>query len=242
MTTVPESRLGSQPPLDRLADYDDLLRSLKERIRTARVRATLAVNRELVLLYWEIGRTILDRQGAEGWGARVIDRLAADMRGAFPDMKGFSPRNLKYMRSFAEAHDRSAIVQGPLAQITWYHHIALLEKLDTPEVRVWYAEKTIENGWSRNVLVHQIETRLHLRQGQAPTNVTRALPASDSDRAATIAGRTPFSPRQARLHYPVLTPTDRSSPPGWPARLVRRPDCHCHCPYRRVTDPGGRYP
>ena len=102
-----------------------------ERIRSAQLRASLAVNREMGLLYWQIGRDILQRQAQEGWGAKVIDRLAADLHHAFPDMTGLSPRNLKYMRAFAAAWPDEPIVQGPLAQITWYHNIALLEKLRT---------------------------------------------------------------------------------------------------------------
>jgi DUF1016 N-terminal domain len=86
-----------------------------------------AVTREMVLLYWQIGRDILQRQTQQGWGTKVIDRLAADLRCAFPDMTGFSPRNLRYMRAFAAAWPDEPIVQGPLAQITWYHTMTLLE-------------------------------------------------------------------------------------------------------------------
>jgi predicted nuclease of restriction endonuclease-like (RecB) superfamily len=138
--------------------YGRFLAELKERIRTAQFRASMAVNRELVLLYWQIGRDILDRQERENWGAKVIDRLAADLKRAFPDMKGFSPRNLKYMRAFGEAWPDEAIVQAVLAQITWYHNLAILEKLSALEDRIWYARATIQHGWSRNVLVHQIES------------------------------------------------------------------------------------
>ena len=101
------------PPPD---GYGLWLTDLKGRIHTAQQRATLALNRELVLLYWQIGRDILTRQAAQGWGAKVIEQLAHDLRAAFPDMKGFSPRNLKYMRAFAEAWPDEAIVQGVLAQ------------------------------------------------------------------------------------------------------------------------------
>src|SRR6266851_857388 len=104
-------------------NYAQFLADLKGRIRTAQLRASLAVNRELVLLYWQIGRDILDRQERESWGAKVIDRLAADLKGAFPDMKGFSPRNLKYMRAFAEAWPDEAIVQQLVAQIPWGHNV-----------------------------------------------------------------------------------------------------------------------
>lgn len=97
-------------PLQRPEGYDDLLRDLKERVRTARVRAALAVNRELVLLYWSIGREILERQERLGWGAQVIDRLAHDLRAEFLELRGFSAHNLKYMRSFAQAWPDAAIV------------------------------------------------------------------------------------------------------------------------------------
>lgn len=166
--------------------YDSFLRALKDRIRHAQLRAALSVNRELVLLYWSIGRDILGRQNEQGWGAKVIERLAADLRKAFPEMTGFSPRNLKYMRTFAEAWPAEAIVQATLAQITWYHNIALVEKLATTEERLWYARQTVENGWSRNVLVHQIEIGLYRRQGKAPTNFTRTLPAPQSELAQQV--------------------------------------------------------
>lgn len=115
-------------PLTPLPDgYAGWLAELKGRIHIAQQRATLAVNRELVLLYWQIGRDILTRQSEQGWGAKVIDRLADDLRVAFPEMKGFSPRNLKYMRAFAEAWPDEPFVQEVLAQLPWYHHLTLLE-------------------------------------------------------------------------------------------------------------------
>lgn len=164
-------------------DYGRLLEDLKARIRSAQVRAALAVNRELVLLYWQIGREILSRQQAEGWGAKVIDRLSADLRSAFPGVKGFSARNLKYMRAFAEAYPEEAFVQEVLAQITWYHNITLLDRVKDPAARGWYVEQTRAHGWSRNILVLQIETDLYGRQGKAVTNFSRTLPAPDSDLA-----------------------------------------------------------
>jgi predicted nuclease of restriction endonuclease-like (RecB) superfamily len=166
--------------------YESFFKSLKERVQAVQLRAALSVNRELVLLYWSIGRDILARQKNQGWGAKVIDRLAADLRREFPEMTGFSPRNLKYMRTFAEAWPDEQIVQAPLAQITWYHNIALIEKLTNAEQRLWYARKAIENGWSRNVLVHQIESGLFRRQGNAPTNFTRTLPALQSELAQQV--------------------------------------------------------
>lgn len=165
------------------AGYADWLADLKRRIHIAQQRATLAVNRELVLLYWQIGRDILERQAEQGWGAKVIERLALDLHAAFPDMKGFSPRNLKYMRAFAEAWPEVEFVQAVLAQLPWYHQLALLDKLPGPETRRWYAAKAIEHNWSRNVLVMQIETRLLERSGTATTNFELSLPKFQSDLA-----------------------------------------------------------
>jgi predicted nuclease of restriction endonuclease-like (RecB) superfamily len=173
----------SEPTLGPLAGYDVLLADLKTRIRTARVRAALAVNRELVLLYWSIGREILTRQKEQGWGAKVIERLSEDLRGEFPDMRGLSSRNLKYMRALAEAWPDAAIVQQVVAQIPWGHNVRLLDYLDTVEERLWYAQQTMEHGWSRNVLVHQFESGLYARQGKAVTNFDRALPPPQSDLA-----------------------------------------------------------
>lgn len=166
--------------------YEDFLRDLKQRIRTAQVRAVLAVNRELVLLYWQIGRDIVERQDRAGWGAKIIESLSADLRAAFPEMQGFSPRNLKYMKAFAETWPDLSLVQAALAQITWYHNIALLEKTKSAEERLWYARQTVQNGWSRNVLVLQIESGLYRRQGKAQTNFTATLPAPQSDLAQQV--------------------------------------------------------
>ncbi len=136
-------------------NYKVLLDALRERILSAQVRAALSVNRELVMLYWQIGREILIQQDAQGWGAKVIDRLSQDLRQAFPEMKGFSARNLKYMRAFAEAWPDESFVQQVAAQIPWFHNCVLLDKLASPGEREWYARKAIENGWSRAILVHQ---------------------------------------------------------------------------------------
>ena len=163
--------------------YQDLLSLLKSQIRTAQVRAALAVNRELVLLYWGIGKQILTRQREDGWGAKVIERLAKDLHVEFPEMRGLSPRNLKYMRAFAEAWP---IVQQPVAQLPWGHNVRLLDFVKNPEERLWYAEQTLANGWSRNVLVMQIESGLYRRQGKALTNFQAALPTPQSDLAQQI--------------------------------------------------------
>lgn len=155
--------------------YAAFFAGLKERIARGRIRAVLSANSAMVLMYWDIGQAILERQKQEGWGAKVIDRLSYDLKKAFPEMTGFSPRNLKYLRTFANAWPDLPIVQEVLAQITWYHNLALLEKTDDPKIRLWYANKTLEYGWSRNILAIQIETRLHERQGKAISNFPKGF-------------------------------------------------------------------
>lgn len=166
-----------------LSGYNDFLRELKERIRSAQVRAALSVNRELVLLYWQIGRDILLRQQQQGWGAKVIDRLATDLRQAFPEMKGFSRTNLLYMRAFAEAYPDEQIVQQLVGQIPWGHNIRILDAVKDARARLWYVQKTIENGWSRNILSLQIQNQLYNRQGKAITNFNATLQSPQSDLA-----------------------------------------------------------
>jgi predicted nuclease of restriction endonuclease-like (RecB) superfamily len=180
--------------LDALANgagYSTYLAELKERIRRAQIKAALAVNRDLFLLYWSIGTDILTRQREQGWGTKIIERLSADLRREFPEMKGFSSRNLKYMRSFAKAWDDELIVQQVVAQLPWGHNVIVLDKVKTETERLWYAKSAIEFGWSRNVLVHQIETKLYERQGKAITNFERTLPAPT--RTARRIDR-PYSP------------------------------------------------
>ena len=215
----PYSFMGTKLP----ATYLEVLDALKEKIRQARLKAALSVNAQLLQLYWEIGNTILKQQKEKGWGAKVIDQLATDLKAEFPDMKGLSLRNLKYMRAFAAAYPSFSIVQAPLAQlqpratdaagyatgknekpilqravaklpppqfvqaplaqISWYHHITLLEKVKAPDERMFYIRKTIENGWSRNVMLHHINNNLYKRQGKALTNFEVTLPKPQSDLA-----------------------------------------------------------
>jgi len=150
------------------------------------VRAAVAVNSELVLLYWGIGRDILQRQQEQGWGAKIIDQRAADLLQEFPEMSGFSVRNLKYMRAFAEVWPDEPIVQQVAAQIPWFHNCILTDKVKDPTARLWYARATVDHGWSRNVLVLHIESRLYERQGKATTNFDRALPRPQSDLAREL--------------------------------------------------------
>lgn len=188
--------------------YIEVLNDLKLKIRQARIKATFSANTQMLTMYWEIGCTILHEQKKQGWGSKIIDRFSSDLRTEFPDMKGLSVRNLKYMRAFAEAYpdfysltplpkspseivqgklaqiktgSNVSIVQAALAQITWYHHITLLEKVKTAVERMFYIQKTIENGWSRDIMVLQIESDLFKRQGKAISNFKDTLPETDSD-------------------------------------------------------------
>ena len=178
--------------------YDSFVGAIKERIRTTQVKAALAANAELVLLYWDIGCAILGSQKREGWGAKVIDRLSADLQMEFPKMSGYSIRNLKYMRNFAEEWPDRAIVQQLVAQIPWGHNCVVVDRIKDVETRQFYIRKTLEHGWSRSVLIHQIDTELHKRLGKAPSNFTLTLPAPDSDLAQEIL-KDPFIFKPAPL-------------------------------------------
>lgn len=168
------------------AGYSDLLGELKNRVRAARAKALRTVNTQLMELYWSIGRTILERQDLESWGSGVIGRLADDLRAEFPEMKGLSRSNLFYMRGFAAAWPDS-IVQQAVGQLPWGHITVLLDKLDTPKDRAWYASAALEYGWSRNVLLNMIMNKTLERTGAAPSNFAQHLVAPDSELAQQVA-------------------------------------------------------
>lgn len=167
-------------------DYMKLLDGIKARVRSARLRAAAAVNSELVLLYWHIGRDILMRQKEQGWGTKVIGRLSRDLMREFPDMRGFAPRNLQFMRAFAHAYQEEAIVKQLVSQIPWGHNIVLLGRVKNAEERKWYARVIIKHGWNRDILVHQLKSGLYERQGKAVTNFSRTLPPEQSGLARDI--------------------------------------------------------
>lgn len=172
--------------------YAELLEELKSRISVAQVRAAFAVNRELVLLYWSLGRELAQRFQMEGWGTKINERLAHDLQAAFPGIEGFSPRNLSYMRSFAEAWPDSEVLQQLVAKLPWGHNLQLLDRLKDRPTREWYLRAALEHGWSRNVLVHMISGHLHEREGKAFTNFDRTLPPPGSDMAQQIL-RDPYN-------------------------------------------------
>jgi predicted nuclease of restriction endonuclease-like (RecB) superfamily len=172
--------------------YSGWLQNLKNQIRTARVKASLAVNSELIRLYWRIGSEILQQRGTNAWGSKVLERLAKDLKAEFPDMKGLSLSNLKYMARFAEAWPDFAIGQQAADQLPWFHNCVLLEKVKDRTIREWYIQKTITNGWSRSVLELQIDSQAHLRVGAAQTNFAETLPGPQSDLARDLL-KDPYS-------------------------------------------------
>jgi len=207
----------------RLKNYPSIVADLKEKIRSARSQSALTVNKQLLSLYWEIGQTISQQENSEGWGAKVVETLSRDLLAEFPDMRGLSPRNLRYMRDFAVAYPQFQILQAPptklpvssseqtgqpilqpavaklevaamlqppvatltsiLASLPWAHNVVLLEKVKDTEQRMFYAQKTIEHSWSRDVLVYHIKSNLYKRQGKALTNFEVTLPKPQSDLA-----------------------------------------------------------
>ncbi|MGY6522222.1 MAG: PDDEXK nuclease domain-containing protein [Mongoliitalea sp.] len=171
--------------------YVSFVDELKGFIKKEKLATILNANQRMILMYWHIGKAILTKQEAEGWGAKVIDRLSADLKEAFPEETGFSPRNLKYMRKFAEAWADLAIVQRTVAQIPWRSNITLLDKIKEPELRLWYAQKTIENGFGKDMLVFQIESKLHVREGNTVNNFSEMLPPLNSD-FATQSFKDPY--------------------------------------------------
>lgn len=166
-----------------LQSYTQLLEGIKKKVSSSRYQAARAANKELILLYHYIGTQILQKQEELGWGTKVIENLSKDLSKAFPEMKGFSSRNLKYMRKFAEEYPDFEFVQQVVAQLPWGHNVLLIDRIQDKQNRIFYLKKTIEHGWSRNVLATQVETSLHKRQGQAITNFKDKLPSPQSDLA-----------------------------------------------------------
>ena len=164
-------------------DYGRWIQSVKDRVRSAQLRTMVAVNVEQLLLYWDIGHDILERQKNEGWGAKIIPRISADLVAEFPDMQGFSPRNLGYMKRFAVSWPRKAILQAPLAKLPWFSQIALIEKLETREDRLGYARLAVENHWLRPQLVREIAARSIENLGKSANNFALTMSIADADKA-----------------------------------------------------------
>lgn len=168
--------------------YKVFLEDLKKRIRSAQIKAAVCVNEELLKLYWGIGKDIAERQDKEGWGTQVIERLGKDIQNAFPGVEGFSRTNLFRMRAFYLAYEKIPQAVGqlealPIFTIPWGHNMVIIERLNSTELRLWYAQKSIENGWTRSILEVMIKNAVHKRQGKAITNFKNTLPMAQSDLA-----------------------------------------------------------
>jgi len=185
---TPNASLKTSTPAVAMKDYAQTLLDLKKRIQEAQVKATMSANKELIKLYWAIGKTIVERQRESAWGSNVIERLAKDLQNSFPGLGGFSRANVFRMQAFYGAYEKVAqparqIEDMPIFNIPWFHNVVIMQKLKKNEERLWYAQKAIENGWSRTILEMQIESALHLRQGKAVTNFNKTLPVPHSDMA-----------------------------------------------------------
>ena len=173
--------------LDLPSNYGRLVEDLKDRVRRAQVTAQRRVNTQLIELYWSIGQAVREESARQGWGSGVIRRLAEDLRAEFPQMKGFSARNLQYMATFAGAWPAGPIAQHPVAYLPWGHVTVLLDKLSAQDDRDKYAAAAVEHGWSRNVLANMIASSALERRGAAPSNFAQQLVAQDSELAQQIA-------------------------------------------------------
>ena len=168
------------------ASYAATLQDIKTHLRSARVRAVLAANPIVIEAYWHTGKIILARQQEAAWGAKVIDRLAADLQEAFPDMAGLSARNLLAMKIFAREFPAGPIAQQAVAQLPWGHVLQIMQRVKDPATRDFYTHQCIAQGWSRNILEMQIQNQLHLRAGKAQNNFALTMPPADSDMAAEL--------------------------------------------------------
>lgn len=171
-----------------IEEYANVLLDVKNQIRQSQVKAALAANKELIKLYWSIGKTIAEKQKVSGWGTGVIECLANDLQVEFPGIEGFSRRNIFRMKAFYEAYEKvpqpvAQIEDLPIFHIPWGHNAVLIEKIKDLTLRLWYAQKAIDNGWSRSMLETWIKSKLHSRQGKAVTNFSKTLPTPDSDMA-----------------------------------------------------------
>lgn len=173
-------------------EYKEFLEQLKTRVAASRYQAARSVNKELILLYCHIGSEILQKQRNHGWGAKVIQNLSKDLLHAFPEMKGFSVANLHNMRRFAELYAGSLILQQLAGELPWYHHVILMERVKKQEERIFYMQHAVQHGWSRAVMIHQIDASLYTRQGQAITNFKEKLPSPTSELAQQIL-KDPYS-------------------------------------------------
>lgn len=167
-------------------DYENTLAELKKRIRESQLKAAVSVNAELLHLYWNIGKTILEKQEESSWGTNFLEKLSKGLQNEFPGVEGFSRRNISRMRAFYQEYQIwpqavAKLEDLPIFRIPWGHNILIMEKIKDPAERLWYAQKTLEHGWSRSVLMIWIENRLYHKEGKAITNFKLTLPTPQSD-------------------------------------------------------------
>jgi len=178
--------------------YSTWLKELKQKVRLVQIKAAVKVNSELLRFYWELGRDIVDKQKNTKWGDGFLKQLSQDLSSTFPDMKGFSKRNLELIRKWYRFWSDSTLIAKQLAtqtesvhiipifQIPWWHNIVIITKIQNSDKALFYVNKTIQNNWSRSVLTHHIESDLFKREGKAVTNFEATLPAPQSDLAREI--------------------------------------------------------
>jgi predicted nuclease of restriction endonuclease-like (RecB) superfamily len=170
--------------------YCSLIENIKERIQTAQIKAAVSVNQELLRLYWDMAKNIVEAQKQSAWGDGFLQQMSVDLQKAFPDIQGFSYRNLRYMKQWYLFWSENSIIWqqavAKMVQIPWGHNLVILSKIDNHEEALFYVQKTIENNWSRAVLTHQIEGQLFQRSGKAITNFQASLPKPQSDLALQI--------------------------------------------------------
>lgn len=165
-------------------DYKDFILDIKQRVQSAQIKAAVIVNQTLLQLYWDLAGRIVAKQQATAWGDGFLLQMSRDLQAEFPDMKGFSLRNLKYMRQWFQFWSKQAAIgQQLVAQIPWGHNLVIISKIKNPHEAMFYVQKTMQNNWSRVVLTHQIESNLYQRQGKAISNFQTTLPAPQSDLA-----------------------------------------------------------
>ena len=164
-------------------EYKIWINELKNQVRSVQIKAAITVNSALIEFYWELGKMIYEKQEFYNWGDKLIDKISLDLKEEFPEIKGFSTRNLKYIRNFHSFYNNSIIRQQLVAQIPWGHNILIFSKSKDIKEAHFYIQQTIENNWSRDILALQIKTNLFERKGKAITNFKNTLPEPFSDLA-----------------------------------------------------------
>jgi predicted nuclease of restriction endonuclease-like (RecB) superfamily len=174
-------------PLNLINEYTELLHAIKDKVRNAQLKAVVAVNQELLRFYWELGGIIIEKQAKTTWGDGLINQLSSDLKKEFPDMKGFSISNLKYIKQWFQFYSQNSVISqqavGQITQIPWGHNIAIISKCKSLTEAIYYVHNTMQHNWSRSVLVHQIESGLYNREGKSINNFAENLPMPQSDLA-----------------------------------------------------------